>query len=437
VPPVTRYARAGDLHIAYQTVGDGPIDVTLIDQWWSNVDSLWRVPPFARFVERLATFSRVILLDKRGTGLSDPVPFGGLPTLEEWMDDVTAVLDAVGSSRTALLTGLGGSFLSMLFAATYPERTSALALVDAYARADYIPDPEQAARDVEEIRANWGTGILIHRLAPDEAHDASLLARFSEYERQSASPGMAAAMLAMLFESDITDVLPAIRVPTLAVAHADSARIPPSTSRYIAQRVPNGRYVELPGTENLLWAGDQAALVGVIEEFFTGSRTVDEPDRVLATVLFSDIVGSTEMASSLGDRRWKELLDAHDDVSGAVVERFRGRVVDRQGDGFLAIFDGPARAIRCALALRDAMKELGIRTRAGLHTGEIDKRESNVGGIAVHIGARVSALAGAEEILVSRTVVDLVAGSEISFSARGEHALKGVQGNWVLYAVDG
>jgi class 3 adenylate cyclase len=439
--PQTKYARTGDLYIAYQVVGNGPIDVTFIDQWWSNIDSLWRVPPFARFIERLASFARVILLDKRGTGLSDPVPLGGLPTLEEWMDDLTAVLDEVGSSQTAILSGVGASYLALLFSATYPERTASLALVDGYARLsgadDYLPLPEVFTdRQIDEIRAGWGQGVLMRRLAPDELGDDKLMQQFAEYERQSASPGMAAAMLHMLYTSDVRHVLPAIRVPTLVISHKESARIPPETSRYLADNIAGARFVELPGSENLIWAGDQSAVIDLVQEFFTGAPPNEQPDRVLATVLFSDIVGSTERAAALGDRRWKELLDAHDELSQRIVERYRGRVVDRQGDGFLATFDGPARAIRCALELRDGMKELGIQTRAGLHTGEIERRGANIGGIAVHIGARVSAVAGSEEVLVSRTVVDLVAGSEIAFSERGEHELKGVPGRWALFAVE-
>ena len=438
--PQTRYARAGDLHIAYQIVGQGPIDVTFIDQWWSNVDSLWRVPPFARFVERLAGFARVILLDKRGTGLSDPVPLGGLPTLEEWMDDITAVLDAVGSRTTAVLSGVGASYLALLFAATHPQRTSSLALVDGYARlrgADDYPVPDVFTdADIEEVRAGWGQGVLMRRLTPDEMVDAQLTERFGEYERQSASPGMAAAMLRMLYESDVRHVLPAIRVPTLVITHTASARIPPQCSTYLADHIQGARAEALPGSQNLIWAGDQDAVIGLVQEFFTGARPVEQADRVLATVLFSDIVGSTQLASKLGDRRWKELLDSHDEISSRVVDGYRGRIVDRQGDGFLATFDGPARAIRCALDLREALKPLGIEMRAGLHTGEIERRGANIGGIAVHIGARVSAVAGNGEIFVSRTVVDLVAGSDLSFSPRGEHELKGVPGRWTLFAVE-
>jgi class 3 adenylate cyclase len=325
----------------------------------------------------------------------------------------------------------------MLFAASHPERTSSLVLVDAYARADYIPKGEAAARDIEEIRSGWGQGILIRRLAPDEASDAALMQRYAEYERQSVGPGMAAAMLKMLYNSDISHVLPAIRVPTLVIAHDRSARIPTSAGRFIADRIPGARYMEIPGTENLIWAGDQATLVGIVQEFLTGARGIDEPDRFLATVLFSDIVGSTQLAADVGDRRWKELLNEHDDVSGRLVEQYRGRLVGRQGDGFVATFDGPARAIQAARALRDAMATLGIQNRSGLHTGEIESRSDDIGGIAVHIAARVAALADADEILVSRTVTDLVAGSGIEFEDRGDHVLKGVPGNWRLFAVRG
>jgi class 3 adenylate cyclase len=276
----------------------------------------------------------------------------------------------------------------------------------------------------------------MRRLAPDELADASLTERFGEYERQSASPGMAAAMLQMLYESDVRHVLPAIRVPTLVVSHTASARIPPQCSRYLAEHIEGARAIELPGSQNLIWAGDQSAVIDLVQEFFTGARAPEQTDRVLATVLFSDIVGSTQLAASLGDQKWKALLDAHDELSQQLVERFRGRIIDRQGDGFLATFDGPARAIRCAIELRKGMGALGIQTRAGLHTGEIERRGGNIGGIAVHIGARVSAIAGDGEIYVSRTVVDLVAGSDLRFSVRGEHELKGVPGRWTLFAVD-
>jgi class 3 adenylate cyclase len=438
--PETRYARSGDLHIAYQSVGDGPLDVLLVDQWFSNVDGQWEVPPLARMLERVASFSRLIVLDKRGTGVSDPVPLGGLPTLEEWMEDIRAVLDAVGSERTALLSGVGASYLTILFAATYPERTSALVLVDGYARLlgdeDYAPSiwREFPTEQGEEIRAGWGQGILLKRLAPKEAEDPGLLRSFAAYERQSASPGMARAMLQLLYEGDIRPVLPAIRVPTLVIGHAQSARIPVELTRYLGDHIPGARYVELLGEENLPWAGDQSTLLSEVQEFLTGVRPHADPDRVLATVLFTDIVGSTQRAAEIGDRRWRWLLAAHDRAVRQEVERHRGREVQSTGDGFLAVFDGPARAIRCAAAIRDGVRALGMEVRCGLHTGEVEMADSDVRGIAVHIGARIAALAGPGEVLVSSTVKDLVIGSGIPFEERGLYELKGVPEHWRLYS---
>jgi class 3 adenylate cyclase len=437
--PETRYARSGDLHLAYQTLGEGPIDVLFVDQWWSNVDAQWDVPPLARMLERVASFSRLILLDKRGTGLSDPVPLGGLPTLEEWMDDIRAVLDEVGSERTALLSGIGASYLTILFAATYPQRTSALVLIDGYARLlgadDYLPRLPREFPPVEgeNIRAGWGRGVLLERLAPNEASDPAIVQAFAAYERQSASPGTALAMLKMLYAGDVRALLPAIRVPTLVIGHAASARIPIEHSRYLADHIPAARYLELPGNENLAWAGDQSRLLAEIQEFLTGARPRVEPDRVLATILFTDIVDSTRIASEVGDGRWRSLMAAHDQIARAELERHRGTEIHTTGDGFLATFDGPARAIRCAAAIRDALRPIGLGVRSGLHTGEIELAEGDVRGIAVHIGARVSALAETGEILVSATVKDLVIGSGIAFEHRGVHQLKGVPGQWQLY----
>jgi len=439
--PETRYATVGDVHIGYQVVGDGPIDVVLVDQWFSNVIALWKLAPLARFVERLATFSRVILLDKRGTGISDPVPLGGLPTLDEWMDDIRTVLDAVGSERTVLLSGAGASYLTILFAATYPERASALILVDGYARITSAPGylPGLPLRfpdaDAERIRVGWGHGTLLQMLAPDEAGDLAVRTSYSEYEALSASPGVAVAMIRMLYESDVRHVLPAVRVPTLVISHAGSARIPPALSRYMAEHIPSAKSIELSGTANLIWAGDQDAVLGEVEEFVTGIRPQPEPDRVLATVLFTDIVGSTEWAAKLGDRRWRNLLEAHHQLVRAELTRWRGREIDTTGDGFFATFDGPARAIRCALAIATAVRGLGIEVRAGLHTGEVELMGDQVGGIAVHIGARVMSFAGAGEVIVSSTVKDLVAGSGVEFDDRGVQALKGVPGEWRLLAV--
>jgi len=439
--PETRYARAGeDVHIAFQTVGAGPMDITLVDQWFSNVVAQWRLPPLARFIDHLASFSRVILLDKRGTGVSDPVPLGGLPTLDEWMDDIRTVLDAAGSERTALLSGAGASFLTILFAATYPDRTSALILVDGYARTSaapgYVPGlpPRLPEEDAERIRAGWGHGALLDILAPGEAGDVLLRKSYSEYESLSASPGMAVAMIRMLYESDVRHVLSAVRVPTLIIHHADSARIPPALSRYLVEHITDARSVELPGSTNLIWAGDQEAVLGEVQEFLTGVRPHAESDRVLATVLFTDIVGSTARAAELGDARWRHVLESHHQLVRAELERHRGREIDTIGDGFLATFDGPARAIRCASAIRDSVRSIGLEVRAGLHTGEVELMDGDVGGIAVHIGARVAALAGPGEVLVSSTVKDLVVGSGIEFDDRETYQLKGVPDAWHLFA---
>jgi class 3 adenylate cyclase len=344
------------------------------------------------------------------------------------MDDIRAVLDAVGSEATALLAGVGASYLAILFAATYPERTSALVLVDGYARLlgddDYLPSlPRRfAPQEAEAIRAGWGTGVLLSRLAPSEAGDPAVVQAFAAYERQSASPGTATAMLNMLYQGDVRQVLPTIRIPTMVMAHARSARIPVAHSEYLAENIAGARSGELPG--------DQTTLLSEVQEFLTGVRPREEPDRVLATVLFTDIVESTRRAAEVGDDRWRSLLAAHDQAARAELERFRGREIKTTGDGFLAVFDGPARAIRCAAAIRDSLRPLGLEVRCGLHTGEVELTEGDVRGIAVHIGSRIAALAGAGEILVSATVKDLVIGSGIAFEDRGVHELKGVPGEW-------
>jgi class 3 adenylate cyclase len=391
-------------------------------------------------VERLARFARVILLDKRGTGVSDPVPLGALPTLEQWMDDVRAVLDAAGSERAAIVAGLGASLLALLFAATHPARASALILVDGYARLtgtdDYFPELPRTMTNaaVGSIRAAWGRGGMLRAFAPAEYRDPELVRSFARYERLAASPAAAFAVGSVLYESDVRDVLPTIQAPTLVITHHRSARTPPALSRYLAEHIPGARHLELPGSENLLWAGDQARLVAEVQEFLTGVPPMPETERVLATVLFTDIVGSTERAHVLGDHAWKTLLDRHYAVAGEQLERFRGRQIVTTGDGLLATFDGPARAIRSAQAIATAVRGLGLEVRAGLHTGEIELAGSDVRGLAVHIGARISALAAPGEVLVSSTVKDLVAGSGIEFDDRGIHPLKGVPGEWQLYA---
>ena len=439
----TRYARTGDVHIGYQVVGDGPFDVVLIDQWFSNVDALWRVPPLARFVERLAAFARVILLNNRGTGISDPVPLGGFPTLEEWMDDIRAVMDAVGSERASIISGVGASYLALLFAASHPRRTASLVLVDGYARLvradDYMPEAPQlwTEQEVEDIRSTWGTAALLRRLAPTEYRDPELRRAFAEYERQSSSPAIAGATLRMLFEGDLRHVLPAIRVPTLVVAHADSARIPKAASEYLAAHIEGAQYVELPGNENLIWAGNQTEMLRHLQEFITGVRAAPEMERLLATVLFTDIVNSTDRAAALGDSAWHEMLDRHNESLRGQLATFRGQEITTTGDGVLSIFDGPARGVRCAQAMIEAVQYLGLEIRAGLHTGEIERAGSDIRGLAVHIGARVAALAGPSQVLASSTVKDLVVGSGIEFADFGTHELKGVPGEWHLYSVSG
>ena len=437
--PETRYARSGDVHIGYQVVGDGPFDLVLLEQWFSNVDALWELEPLGRFIERLASFSRVILLDKRGTGISDPVPLGRLPTLEEWMDDIRAVMDEVGSQQAALVSAVGAGFLTMLFAATYPDRTRALVLVDGYARMTgtegYFPELPTTMTEamVGQIRDAWGRGGMLRAFAPGEYRNSELARRYAWYERQSASPAAAFAIGHVLWQSDVRHLLPAIRVPTLVITHAESVRVPPALSRYLAEQIPNARQLELPGSENFIWAGDQARMAGEIQGFLTGAKPAPEAERVLATVVFTDIVGSTERARSLGDRAWKDLLDRHYDVAREQIAAFRGRLIVTTGDGLLATFDGPARAVRCAQAIAAAVHELGLEIRAGVHTGEIQLDGSDVRGLAVHIGARIAALADAGEVLVSSTVKDLVVGSGIEFEDRGLHLLKGVPDEWRLY----
>jgi class 3 adenylate cyclase len=444
VPPQTRYARSGRFHIAYQTVGDGPVDVLVADHWFSNVDAQWEFPPLANLLTKLASFSRLIMFDKRGMGLSDPVSVESLPTIEEWIDDLRAVLDAVGSERRAILAGVAGTFMALVFAATYPERTSALVLVDPTARLaqaeDYplgLPLAGQL-EGFERMRANWGvSGGSMNFMAPNLLADRQLAQQFIRYERQSASPGAAKAMVEMMWESDVRHVLPAIRVPTLILHHANGPRIPPAHGRYVAERIKGARYIEIPGSANYMWAGDTTALVAEIQEFLTGARPVIEPDRVLATVLFTDIVDSTKRAAALGDAGWRELLAEHDRDVRQALERFRGREVKTTGDGFLATFDGPARAVRCAMSIRDAIAARGMDVRSGLHTGEIQLAGADVAGIAIHIAARVCALAGPGEVLASSTVKDLVAGSGITFEPRGMHRLKGVPDPWRVFAAIG
>jgi pimeloyl-ACP methyl ester carboxylesterase len=438
-PPETSYARSGDLNIAYQIAGDGPLDLVYVPGWISNVELNWDEPSHAHVLERLARFSRLILFDKRGTGLSDPVPLDHLPPLEDRMDDVRAVLDAVGSRRTAVFGFSEGGLMSVLFAATYPERVTALALYGTFAKRiwseDYpwAPKPDARAREIEQLERNWATRMDLDQLAPSE--DDAFKQRLATYFRRSASPGAAVALMRMNTEIDVRDVLPSIQAPTLVMHRTHDRDVNVEEGRWIAAQIPGAKYVELPGDSHTLWAGDTDEVVDEVEEFLTGTRPPREPDRVLATVLFTDIVGSTERAAHLGDARWREMLAAHHAIVRRELERHRGREIDTAGDGFFATFDGPARAIRCAAAIRDGVRSIDLQVRAGLHTGECELVDGKVGGIAVHIGARVASLAAPGEVLVSSTVKDLVAGSGISFEDRGEHRLKGIADAWRLFSV--
>jgi len=408
VQPETRYAKSGDVNIAYQVVGEGPLDLVYVPGWISNVELMWDEPAHAHVLQRLARFSRLILFDKRGTGLSDPVPLDRLPTLEQRMDDVRAVLDAVGSERAALFGFSEGGLMSVLFAATYPERTIALVAYGIFAKRIWSPDypwaptPEARRLEIENLERNWAERMDLDQLAPSE--DEAFKRRLATYFRRSASPGAAVALLRMNTQIDVRDVLPSIQLPTLVLHRTDDRDVKVEEGRWIGQRIPGAKYVELPGDAHTLWAGDTDTIIDEVEEFLTGVRRGPEPERVLATVLFTDIVKSTRRAAELGDRRWRELLHSHQDAVRHELDRFRGREVDTAGDGFLATFDGPARAIRSACAIRDRVRPLGLEIRAGVHTGECELVDGSVRGIAVHTGARVAAKAAVNEVLVSHTV---------------------------------
>jgi pimeloyl-ACP methyl ester carboxylesterase len=440
VQPETRYADSGGVNIAYQVLGDGPGDLVFVMGWVSNIEVFWEEPTLARFLTRLASFSRLILFDKRGTGLSDRVT--DMPSLEVRMDDVRAVMDAVASERAALFGVSEGGPMSALFSATYPSRVSALIMHGGFPRRIMTPDfpwgpTEQERRAwIEQMRREWGGTFGLAARAPSMVGDGRFSQWWGRLLRMGASPAAVMALVAMNDEIDIRHILPAIRVPTLLLHSVRDATIPIGASRYMAERIPGARLVELPGEDHLPWLTDSEAILGEIEEFLTGVRHAVEPDRVLATVLFTDIVGSTEKAAALGDRRWHDLLDKHHALIRTDLARFRGREVKTTGDGILATFDGPARGVRCACAIAEEVRPLGIEVRAGLHTGECEMMGDDVGGIAVHIGARVAALAGAGEVLVSSTVKDLVAGSGLRFGDRGSQSLKGIPGEWHIYAVE-
>ncbi|MGH3136295.1 MAG: adenylate/guanylate cyclase domain-containing protein [Gaiellaceae bacterium] len=438
----TQYAKSGDLRIAYQVHGGGPIDLLFAPGYLSHLEQNQWWPKYAAFFEKLASFSRLIVFDRRGTGLSDRIL--ALGSFEELMDDIGVVLDAVGSERAALFGGAEGGPMCALFAATFPERTSALVLGASYARRRWAPDypwgldEDAQKRILDGYEERWGRiGFGARAIAPTLADDERFQVWYAQAQRFSGTPASAREWFRITMEIDIREVLPAIRVPTLVIHRSGDRVIPVESGRYLAEHIPDAKFVELPGQDHFPFVGDMDALLDEVEEFLTGSRRAREPDRVLATVLFTDIVGSTERAAELGDRRWTELLAEHHRVVSAELERHRGKVVRIEGDGTLSTFDGPARAVNCATAIQRALASLGVEIRAGLHTGEIELAETGVEGIAVHIGARVAALAEPGELLTSSTVKDLVVGSGIEFGDRGTHVLKGVPGEWQVYAVGG
>jgi pimeloyl-ACP methyl ester carboxylesterase len=439
-PPPTQYAKSGDTSIAYQVVGDGPIDLVLVLGFATHIELQWEGPPFARFCERLGGFSRLIIFDKRGTGLSDPVP--EVPTLEQRIDDVRAVMDAAGSERAALFGVSEGGPMSILFAATHPERAAALVLHGAMARTTEAPDypwgsPAKALRESAEefIAPYWGRDAegMIELFAPSFAGDPRALEITGRLERNAASPAMVQQIFEMFLGTDVRDILPTIHIPTLVIHRRGDRVVNWRAGRDLAERIAGSRYVELDGIDHLPWAGDSDAVVGEVEEFLTGARSAAEPDRVLATVMFTDICGSTERAAEVGDAHWRDLLEAHQAAVRRDLDRFRGREVKTLGDGSLVTFDGPARAIQCGHAIAQTARSLGLEERIGIHTGEVEVMGDDVGGIAVHIAARVGALAGAGEVLVTSTVKDLVAGSDIRFEDRGTQHLKGVPDEWRLF----
>jgi len=436
---VTRYAKSGDLSIAYQLEGNGPLDLVVVPGIVSHVEAFHELPGYSRFIERLASFARVITFDKRGTGLSDRG--ADAPIYEQRMDDVLAVMNAAGSERAALFGISEGGSLGAMFAASHPDRTRALVTFGAFARVAWAPDypigidREILDQGVDASVEAWGTGASLGLFSASRAQDKEAQTLWAKVERLSASPGGIRSLIQLIHEVDVRCVLPTVKVPTL-VLHAEGDIFPLEISKYLAEHIPGARWVELKGVDHYPWFGPVDSLVAEIEEFLTGVRHEPDVDRILATLLFTDIVGSTARAAELGDRKWREVLDQHDAIARRQVERFRGRLVRSTGDGILATFDGPARAIRCAGTIRDEVRRLNISIRAGLHTGEVEKRGDGVDGVAVHIGARVAALAESGEVLVSATVKDLVAGSGLCFAERGVHELKGVPGQWHLFAAD-
>ena len=433
--PETHYAKSGEIRIAYQVVGNGPFDLVFVPGFVSNLDNGWDEPGMARLYTRLGSFARLILFDKRGTGLSDRD--AQVPSLEQRMDDVRAVMDAAGSKRAAIVGVSEGGAMAMLFAATFPERVQSLVLYGAYGHfPTWVLPSERLEAFIASVEAHWGSGESIKTFAPEYYDDLRLRKWWARFERLGASPSAVVALMRMNSDIDIRHILPVIQVPTLVLHRTGDTRVNVAAGRYLAEHIPDAKYVEFPGINHAYFLGDTDSLASEIEEFLTGTRSAPDIERVLATLMFTDIVDSTKRAVVLGDMRWRQLLDQHDRIVRPEISRLRGREIKSLGDGFLATFDGPARGVRCAMAIGEAMKPLDIEIRSGVHTGEIEFKGDDVGGIAVHVAARVAALATGGQVLVSSTVRDLVAGSNLSFRDFGTRALKGLSEDMRLFVVE-
>jgi class 3 adenylate cyclase len=438
--PETRFARNDDIHIAYQVVGSGPLDLLLVDTWVHHVEAVWDLPDLARFLRRLASFGRLIHFDRRGTGLSDPVPLDRLPDLETQVDDAVAVLDAAGSTESAVIGLNDGTLVSMLLAVAHPQRCRSLVLftpTTGHTHAAGMP-MEEIDAVLEQIRSDAESGRSgVEILAPSRAQDERFSLQLARLQRNSVRPGAMGHYYRQTMEADIRDVVPQIRVPTLLLNRSGNRIVAADLTRDVASLIPDAKLVVLPGTDHLVFSEDIDAVLDEIEEFLTGARSGADPDRVLTTLLFTDIVDSTTIAAEMGDRRWRDVLDQHHAFVRVELDRFKGREVATTGDGFFAVFDSPAQAVRCASGIRDAVSSLGLDIRAGIHTGEVEVRGEDLGGLTVHIGARIAALAAGGEVLVSSTVKDLLAGSSFGFEDAGEHELKGVPGQWRVHRVAG
>ncbi len=434
VLPTTHYAVSGDVNIAYQVMGNGPVDIVMVPGSVSHVEFLHELPGYTAFLRRLSAFARVVIFDKRGQGLSDRI--SGAPSLEQRMDDVRAVMDDIGSQRAALLGYSEGSPMSAMFAATYPERVSHLLLFGGFARFSDLFGSDSPEEKVLRRIKHWGTGAMIKGVIASQAGSQDAVAQFAKFERLSASPGAYKAITLLNTLIDVRSILPTVRVPTLVLHRRTDALVSVELGRNLAGQIPGAKYIEYPDGDHAFWTGDVEELLGDIEEFIIGHResSSTELERVLATVLFTDIVDSTRRAAEMGDQNWRRLLDSHDHLAQQMVEKHRGILVKTTGDGILATFDGPGRAVRCALAFGAAARQIGLPLRAGLHTGEIEIRGRDIGGIAVHAAARVMAQSQSSEVLVSRVVTDLVAGAGLKFSDRGSFELKGLPGRWDLFA---